>query len=34
MKKVMNVFRAVRDDMLKNILDLLESWPDVNSNPS
>jgi len=33
-EEVMNVFRAVRDDMLKNILDLLESWPDVNSNPS
>ncbi len=33
-EEVMNVFRAVRDDMLMRILGLLESWPDVNPNPS
>jgi hypothetical protein len=30
----MQAFRSVRDEMLKCILGLLESWPDVNPNPS
>jgi arsenate reductase len=33
-EEVMNIFRAVRDDMLKRILGLLESWPNVDPNPS
>jgi arsenate reductase len=33
-QEVMNIFRVVRDDILKHILGLLESWPNVNPNPS
>ena len=32
--ETMQAFRSVRDEMLKCILGLLESWPDVNPNPS